>query len=129
ERSGNHGKQREHARQESAKLARGAVRLDKEFHGERLEGKDGRVKSDAESDNVPVAHAKLEQVGEDDLFGGSFAQAEVPLRLGLQDPVNNGSHNAKDREGKGYQEGPAPVGVSGARPGRGVERGERSQPA
>src|SRR5208337_2170200 len=105
------------------------MRLDEELHGEGLEWKDGRVEGDAKSNDIPVTHAKLEQVGKDDFVGGGFSQVEVLLRLRLHDPINDGPDDAEDREGKGNQERPAPVGISRARPSWGIERGERAQSA
>src|SRR5580698_10310029 len=58
--------------------------LDEELHRERLERKDGGIEGHAEGDDIPVAHAKLEEIGEDDLVGGGFAQMKILLRERLE---------------------------------------------
>src|SRR5208283_3666619 len=129
DRGGDHGKQRQHTGEETTELTRGAMGFDEKLHGKGLEREDGRVEGNAKSDDVPVADAELEEVGEDDLVGGGVAQVEVALGVDLEDPVDDGAHDAKDGKRKGNQEGPAPVGVSGACPGGGIEGGEGAEPA
>src|ERR1700685_2467629 len=100
--------------------------LDEKLHGKGLEREDSRVKSNAQSDDVPVADAELEQIGKDDLVGRGVAEVEVALGVDLEDPIDDGAHDAKSGKRKGNQEGRAPVGVSGTCPGGGIEGGEGS---
>src|SRR5208337_1445482 len=91
-----HGEQRQHAGEEPAELARGTVRVHEELDGEGLEGKDARVKHNAQGDDVPVGDAELEEVLEYNLVGRArLPHGEVLLGIDVHDPINHGPDDAQ----------------------------------
>ncbi len=68
------------------------MRFHKEFDRKGLKRENARVEGNAQGDNIPIAHAELEQIGENHLVGRDFSQSIRLLGVHFHHPV---SHRAK----------------------------------
>src|SRR5262249_37169660 len=97
-----HGEIGQDADQEASQGAAGTVGVDEELDGEGFERKNGRVKHDAEGDDVPIRNPEVKYVLEYNFVGRALvSQVVIFFCVDFLHPVNDGSDHAQTAETDG----------------------------